>query len=232
MKKYVILFFSLFLLLSSCVTQGRGDYYTDEEKIDALRILTQDMIELSVEKGEIGEDVFIAMLPSSFTVYKDFSPVYSNLESSYASSLSEIFSPLLLSCYPLVENAIDEAITGGDLNAMVNNPEGMTDRLQELLAVEIYQNLLTEVELYSSEAENAAREALVIFSSIRTAYVNLYSVGSTTVLPVPEGLALDQIAFTIVDELFTRFGECERELKSRIPENSESPYSVFWEATL
>ena len=102
MKKYVILFFSLFLLLSSCVTQGRGDYYTDEEKIDALRILTQDMIELSVEKGEIGEDVFIAMLPSSFTVYKDFSPVYSNLEISYASSLSEIFSPLLLSCYPIV----------------------------------------------------------------------------------------------------------------------------------
>ncbi len=232
MKKSFLIIFLVLCLFLSCVSKDGGEHYTDEERRDALEILISDMIELSAARGDIEPESFSAMLPHSYTVYESYSPIYSMLEDGYTSKLSEIFSPLLSSCYSLVGEEAESAISGGDIESMVNDTEGMTDRLQELLAVSIYSYLLNGVQQHDAESREAFSESSGVFNAIHDSYVNLLSVGSDIEVPVPQPLSQDQIAFVIIDVLFTRLGESERELKSRIPDSPDSPYAVFWEGTL
>ena len=232
MGRTLAIIFSLLFLLTSCLTRSGEEIFTDEERMEALSILANDMIEGAEAEGEIGEEMFQSVLPSSFTVYREYSPIYSRLESGYTSVLSDLISPYLDEVYLLLEECIGEAVSGGDIDSMVNAPEGMTDRIQDLMALEIYSFLQERIEEIVPESEQAFEEAYGIFISIRRAYTNLATIGVSIPLPEPKPLTVSEMAFAAEAEIFTRLGENERRLKSMIPESPESPYAVFWEDTL
>ncbi len=231
MRKLIpLLILMLLFLFPSCATKSR-EGYTDQEKQTALLVLGSDMIDSVEAAGGIKVEAFEEALPPSFTAYDGFSPMYQSLAASYSESLSETVSPMLSEAYPVLREALVEA-SSSDMDTAIASPEGMTDRLQDIAAVEIYSLFIDSVESIWADAENAFSEAEGIFLSVKDSYTNLESVGVGISLPNPEGFSKDQLAFVAEDYLFTQLGEAERELKSRLPDNPDSPYSVFWEETI
>ncbi len=231
MRKFLSIVFILLLLSVSCITQGNGDPFTDEEKRSALYTLLTDMMNLTERNGEIGKEAFIDELPSSFAVYEDYSPLYQNLSQEYAESLSRIVSPIMEEAYSMISSSIPLFVVNAD-DLVIDSVEGMTDRIQNTLAVDIYSFLISRIEEEREKLNAAFSESYSIFTSLRDAYSNLESVGMSVSLPIPEPISIEKLAFIAEDVLFNRLGENERELRSRIPETEDSPYQVFWEETI
>lgn len=230
-KASSIILILIMLLLPSCATESGTGSYSDSEKEAALLLLGSDMISMVESEGEIGAEAFLAALPASFRAYEGYSPLYGALSSSYAEAVSSIVSPILYDVYPLLRSVMDVAATE-ERDRSIQEPEGLTDMLQMLTARDIYSHLVDRISAMQDELDAAFEEPLRIFLSVRDAYLNLASVGLEAALPVPAPLSAELAAFVAEDVLFTRLGEKETELKSRIPDSPDSPYSVFWEETI
>ena len=229
MRRLVFAILIALLIFPSCQTRSDESGFTRDERVAALRILTADMISSLLSDGAVEESFFVSQLPSEYTIYSEYSPSYRMLTDDYTSELSSIVLPLFSEAAAFILSRIDECVSGGDTERMVKTPEGMTDRIQDLLAVDIYNYLVQAVNEMSDELDEAFRDCFVIFSSVRASYLNLRSVGVSITLPSPEPLDSNDIAFAVEAALFTRLAEHEKELKSRIPESLEDPYAVFWE---
>ena len=232
MRKLIPLLIIFLFIFTSCATNRGNGGYSAEEKALALEVLSRDMIEGAEAEGDIDAAFFEEALPESYTAYDGYSPAYDSLTDTYVSELSSIVSPALENIYPLLIGRIPEAVEGGDIEQMVTAPEGMTDRLQELTAREVYALLQDEISSVYDSVSSAFFIPHDIFISLRDAYENLESVNAGISLPIPESFSVDSLAFIAEDALFTRLGENEVRLKSALPESSDSLYSVFWEETI
>ena len=133
--------------------------------------------------------------------------------------------------YSMISSSIPLFVVNAD-DLVIDSVEGMTDRIQNTLAVDIYSFLISRIEEEREKLNAAFSESYSIFTSLRDAYSNLESVGMSVSLPIPEPISIEKLAFIAEDVLFNRLGENERELRSRIPETEDSPYQVFWEETI
>lgn len=219
------------LIAASCVTEQGVHHYTSQERMEAILVLGDDMIESAASEGDIDAAAFMAALPAEFTAYDGYSPIYDSLASSYTASLSRIVSPYLDICYSMVSGYVEEIAAQASDEAVIN-PEGVTDAVQAASARPVYDALLAALEEEEGNLDAAFREARAIFSSVRDSYLNLSIVGAEETLPDPRPIPLTMIAFAAEDELFRRLGDAERRLKSIVPETEDSPYAVFWEGTI
>ena len=231
MKKYCCLL-SIFIvmLIASCSSLHIGGY-SERDKEEALLYLGNDMISLIEEDDSIDPSVFISGLPPEYTVYSSYSPIYDDTAGEYAERLSEIISPLLPALYQLAETYLDEAVSA-DRDASIAEAEGLTDKLQNLIARDAYNLLLEGIEARRDEIERAFVTSYETFSSIKAAYDNLSGVGFDTDLPEPVSYTTDSLGFLVTEYFFTRMGEAERYFKSQLPEEADPIYRIFWEETL
>ena len=164
-------------------------------------------------------------------MYSSYSPIYDDTAGEYAERLSEIISPLLPALYQLAETHLDEAVSA-DRDASIAEAEGLTDKLQNLIARDAYNLLLEGIEARRDEIESAFVTSYETFSSIKAAYDNLSGVGFETDLPEPVSYTTDSLGFLVTEYFFTRMGEAERYFKSQLPEEADPIYRIFWEETL
>ncbi|MBO8435838.1 MAG: hypothetical protein IAA97_02510 [Spirochaetes bacterium] len=231
MKRILAIAIAMLLLFASCATSFSGASFSDSEKRNALFTLSRDMIALTELDGAIGEEAFLDDLPPSYTAYEDYSPLYQSLSQSYASSLSAIISPIMAEAFDIISSSVP-ALTLNPDDTVINSAEGMTDRIQNSLAVDIYSYFIGRIGEESEALDEAFSESYSIFSSLRDCYLNLGTVGVAITLPIPESISIETLAFIAEDVLFSRLEENERELRSKIPESDDSVYQVFWEETI
>ena len=223
MRKTAI--FLLSLILVSCASTGT--YYSPEEKSASLERLSEDMLLYISSDYSIPAETIVSYLPSAYTTYSLYVPLYGRTALSYASAISDIVSPLVPSVYSVLRERMRASASEAS-DSSISSDTGFTDAVRLSSYAEIVQLYRNELKDEDDALSVAYRPSLDEFSSIRKAYMNLTKVGHTVYIPQPVPIDDEALSRMMADYLFTVLSEAEKMLKNQPPENADSPYNIFW----
>ncbi|MGN1164345.1 MAG: hypothetical protein ACI4S4_06010 [Candidatus Ornithospirochaeta sp.] len=229
MRKFVVVFLALSVLLSSCASTDGGDKSAGKEATEreksAVELLSIDMFS-SLSSFSIPNSDLAPALPYSYIVYESYVPSFDHLEDSYLSSVAFIAEKAISEYMPVLRNiALEKA---EEPLAYIAGDTSLSDELKEEY-MSFLVSLIEDAFIKESDViEEAFSISEKVFSEIRIGYRNLGNVGKGEDLPVAEGIDYSEAARLAATAFFLTLGNSERVLKNT-PASADSPYSVFWE---
>ena len=216
------------LLLASCVSSSARTFTVSDRRA-ALEVLGRDMID---EARQVSAEAAAAhlerFLSDTYTVYEPYVPLYGEIQERYLGSLASLVCSISDDVYDIVLSSL-EATAASDPDSIVRTAQGLTAALQDANARRVYGFLVDEAIAAAGEISSAFHESWTAFMSVRDAYLNLASAGYALILPPPQPISSETLAFAAEDYLFSRLSDAEDRLRGELPESDDSPYAVFWE---
>ena len=226
MRMRVLSIIAVLVLAVSC-RSTESIHYTEDEIRNALMSLSSDMLPALDTSTPIGIDEILDALPLTYTAYAEYVPLYDSIASDYAEKLSAILSPHLpVPVHIISESASRLAESGSEqyINGDTSFSDGIRGETYQLV-VDAYRD---DIAPYSDELEAAFASSCSELNAVRSAYLNLSSVGQAVYISEPDMVDADAAAVILADAFFARLEESERLLKNTPSGISSGYYYVFW----
>ena len=225
MRRFLLIL-SAVLLLFSCRSTD-GVQYTRAEITNALMSLSSDMFASADMDTPVETERIISSLPLTYSAYSRYVPLYEDIAEDYAFRVSEIITPLLPDALHIVRgSASDLAESGSD--SFIHDDTSFTEGIRSRVGHVVSEYYMNELTAYKEELEEAFQPSYSDFMAVRSAYMNLSSVGYATYISEPDMIDAERAAAILSDTLFDRLAECERVLKNTPAGLSSGYYYVFW----
>ena len=224
MSRCFVLMLALLLLLS-CQSTAEKPEDAIANEIAAVLVLSEDMVnrEMSVDREAIAD-----LIPSSYSCYEKFVPMYSVYKEQYASSLSSIVVSVLDSPDDIIRSEV--SVLSANPGRFIESDTSLSSELRSQCYDRVRSCLFDELEARRDDLERAFAPSFDEFESIRLAYLNLLSSGYRGEIPENAGMVdIEDLAEYAAECYFVSLEDAERTLKNRpLSEASDPIYTVFW----
>ncbi len=230
MHKCLLIISCIFLFsIASCKTTDKTDQSSaiyKERAERAIEKLSED-IAIYSEYSALDKEDIEYFLPISYTVYKSYSPVYSEIENRYIENILAILEKKNEDLDSLFTAYANELFASSAM--LIESDTALVDRIR----IDHFNDFVSYLKSYleeSAELKEAFSLSFSSFSSIKSAYLRLKDIGEEIVLPTPESVNITKLSNAYITSYFSRLSKYERQIKNtRIDYSDDSAYSIFWE---
>ncbi len=228
-KRLLIIIICSFLAVVSCRTTANAEQNSaiyEERAEKAISRLSEDISIYSEYSALDGEDIEY-FLPSSYIIYKDYSPVYSEIKNKYIENILAILEKKNEDLDNLFLSYAGELLSSASV--LIDSDTALVDRVRVDHFNDFYSYLRSYME-NSEELKAAFNVSYNSFSAIRDAYARLKDIGQEVSLPIPESISIAKLSNSYITAYLARLSKYERQIKNtRIDYSDDSAYSIFWE---